>query len=202
MRKWFTADFHLGSEKVLRAYDRPFGDAQLMTQHFIDRCNELAPDSSDLIYHVGDLYCYKRDGEFSGLEIPWEQVKPEFKATFLPLSGNHDENNGVRTVAQSMRMVLGGRFNCVLCHFPSYDYRAANVLIPGDINICGHVHTQWKTGDGRYFIDKDRKVLNVNVGVDVWGYEPVSETTLVNYITHVMAELQRKRLSGLVSPGI
>lgn len=201
MQKWFTADFHLGSEKVLQAFHRPFSDANHMNEHLIACCNVLAPNVDDLIYHIGDLYCYKKDGEFDGLDIPWDKKKLDFRAMFLPLKGNHDENNGVKTVASSMRMVLGGRFNCVLCHFPSYDSRASASLIPGDINICGHAHTSWKeqTGDGRYYIDKERKVLNINVGVDVWGYKPISEATLVNYITHTMASLQKRKMDNLVT---
>ena len=201
MQKWFTADFHLGSEKVLQAFHRPFGDAHHMNEHLIACCNVLAPSVDDIIYHIGDLYCYKKDGEFDGMDLPWDKVKNSFRATFLPLKGNHDENNGVRTVANSMRMVLGGRFNCVLCHFPSYDSRACASLIPGDINICGHAHVSWKeqTGDGRYYIDKERKVLNINVGVDVWGYKPISEVTLVNYITHTMANLQKRKMDSLVT---
>lgn len=201
MQKWFTADFHLGSEKVLQAFHRPFGDAHHMNEHLIACCNVLAPSVDDIIYHIGDLYCYKKDGEFDGMDLPWDKVKNGFRATFLPLKGNHDENNGVKTVASSMRMVLGGRFNCVLCHFPSYDSRASASLIPGDINICGHAHVSWKeqTGDGRYYIDKERKVLNINVGVDVWGYKPISEVTLVNYITHTMANLQKRKMDSLVT---
>ena len=169
-----------------------------MTDHIVACCNVLAPGEDDIIYHIGDLYCYKKDGEFDGMDIPWDTMKNDFRATLLPLRGNHDENNGVKPVADSMRMVLGGRFNCVLCHYPSYDSRSEASLIPGDINICGHAHNAWE-GDGRYFIDKEHKILNINVGVDVWGYKPISEVTLVNYITHTMAALQRKRMTGLVS---
>ena len=54
----------------------------------------------------------------------------------------------------------------------------------GDINICGHCHELW---DGeKYFVDKENKVLNVNVCTDLWDYQPVSEVTLVNYIKQIL----------------
>jgi calcineurin-like phosphoesterase family protein len=43
------------------------------------------------------------------------------------------------------------------------------------------VHGAWK-----YFIDFDNKVLNINVGVDVWKYNPVSEDELIAYIDSIM----------------
>ena len=89
-------------------------------------------------------------------------------------------------------MILGNRFHCVLCHYPSYDERSDEFLTPGDINICGHAHTMWSGSGGRYFIDKKKRILNINVGVDVWGYKPISEITLVNYITKIMVENTRK----------
>jgi len=190
MKRFFTADFHLGSEKVLIAYNRPFVDIDDMTRKIISNCNDVATED-DFIYHIGDLYCFRKDGQYAGMEIPWGKIKNRFLATVLPLSGNHDENNGVKTIGSSIRLLLGGRFHCVLCHYPSYDERSRPFLSEGDVNICGHAHTFWSSPGGRYYIDKERKILNINVGVDVWGYKPVSEVTLTNYITHIMATVRK-----------
>lgn len=170
----------------MSAYKRPFKDVKSMDATILAKCNQRASED-DIIYHVGDLYCYKKDGNYGGLSVPWSETSKGFNAVILPIEGNHDKNNGVKCVAQSMRLVLGGHFNCVLCHYPSYDPRSRIHLSPGDINICGHVHNLWDTK--KYFIDKQNKVLNINVGVDVWGFAPISEAELSNYIAHLMNQL-------------
>ena len=194
MKRFFTADFHLGSERVLQTSSRPFSTVEEMDNALIDACNSICSEE-DVLYHIGDLFCFGSDGDFTGSQIRWPEVKKRFVPDILPLSGNHDENNGVKTIASSLRLTLGRRFKCVLCHYPSYDPRSSESLIPGDINICGHVHSFWP--HKRFFIDKTRKILNINVGVDVWDYKPISEVTLVNYITHLMAELSREHKSNL-----
>ena len=189
MTRYFTSDLHLGSERVLYTSDRPFLNVDDMTDELIKNCNSVASEPDDLLYHIGDLYCFKKDGDFKGIDVPWSETRKKFTAMVLPLAGNHDENNTVKPIAYSMRMILGGRFNCVLCHYPSYHPKATQSLRPGDINVCGHVHAFWPSSDKRCFIDKLRKVININVGVDVWNYKPVSEVQLVNYITHLMATM-------------
>ena len=185
MRRYFTSDLHLGSSKVLEACNRPFLDNVEMTDKLIANCNEIANSSDDIIYHMGDLYCLKDDNGSPGMLTPWRETKRRFLANVVNIEGNHDPNNGVKSMATSMRLVLGKAFNVVLCHYPSTDPRSRLHLKPGDINICGHNHTSW---DGeKFLVDKRNKVLNINVCTDLWDYQPVSEVTLVNFIKQILS---------------
>lgn len=184
MRRYFTADLHLGSSRVLEAYHRPFIDNIDMTDRLIRNCNEVARSPDDVVYHVGDLYCLKDDNGRPGLMLPWRETRRRFTADVVNIEGNHDPNNGVRSMAVSMRLRLGKVFNVVLCHYPSTDPRSRRHLRPGDINICGHRHTPWN-GE-KYLVDRENEVLNINVGCDLWDYQPVSEVTLVNFIKQIL----------------
>lgn len=186
MRRYFTSDLHLGSTKVLEMCKRPFSDNIEMTDSLIRNCNEIAKEKDDIIYHIGDLYCLKDDNGHAGMLLPWRETKRRFTAEVINIQGNHDPNNGVKSFALSARLVIGKVFNVVLCHYPSTDPRSRLHLKPGDINICGHQHTLWN-GE-KYLIDKENKVLNINVCTDLWDYQPVSEVTLVSYIKQIMSQ--------------
>lgn len=163
---------------------RPYLDNIEMTDKLINNCNEVANGDDDILYHIGDLYCLKDDNGRPGMLLPWRETQKRFKAKVVNIEGNHDTNNGVKSMATSMRMVLGKVFNVVLCHYPSTDPRSKVHLKPGDINICGHKHSLW---DGeKYLVDKVNKVLNINVCTDLWDYQPVSEVTLVNFIKGIL----------------
>lgn len=187
MRRYFTSDLHLGSSKVLEVYKRPFFNNIEMTDTLINNCNEVAKDKDDIIYHIGDLYCLKDDNGHPGMLLPWRETKKRFVAEVVNIQGNHDDNNGVKSIASSMRLTIGKVFNVVLCHYPSYDARSRQHLKPGDINICGHLHSLFPNGE-KYFVDKDNKVLNLNVCADLWDYQPVSEVTLVNFLKQILSQ--------------
>lgn len=96
----------------------------------------------------------------------------------MNLKGNHDISNRVKSLAISMRTALGKRYpNVSVSHYPSYDVHAKGHWLNGDIHLCGHVHSKWK-----HCLDLTGNVLNINVGVDVWGYRIVSEEKLIEYI--------------------
>ena len=186
MRRYFTSDLHLGSAKVLELCKRPFLDNIEMTDKLIKNCNEVASSPDDILYHIGDLYCLKDDEGRPGMMLPWRETQKRFIANVVNIQGNHDPNNGVKSIASSMRMTIGKHFNVVLCHYPSTDPRSRIHLKPGDINICGHQHCLWDNGE-RHFVDKVNKVLNINVCTDLWDYQPVSEVTLANYIVKILS---------------
>ena len=51
--------------------------------------------------------------------------------------------------------------------------------------LCGHVHSKWK-----HCLDVTSNVLNINVGVDVWKYNIVSEDALVRYVDSILTTLR------------
>jgi calcineurin-like phosphoesterase family protein len=69
-------------------------------------------------------------------------------------------------------MHFGGKDVFVQHHPPEYK-------VMSDCAICGHVHNKWK-----------HKIINddfivINVGVDVWNYEPVSVKSLLKYYSKI-----------------
>jgi calcineurin-like phosphoesterase family protein len=92
----------------------------------------------------------------------------------------------------------------VLSHFPyegdsTYDerykeYRPINIGFP---LLHGHVHDAWKVKVGT---QHDPFALQINVGVDVWGYTPVSAHALSLIID---AHVNRQEFAPwMVNPGI
>ena len=155
---------------------------ELVPKDHLLRKIEKVMDYDWLYKRLEPYYCH--DNGRPGMLLPWRDTKKRFTAQVVSIEGNHDPNNGVKSVAESMRLVLGRIFHVVLCHYPSTDPRSRLHLKPGDINICGHCHELWN-GE-RYMVDKHNKVLNINVCTDLWDYQPVSEVTLVNFIKQIL----------------
>jgi calcineurin-like phosphoesterase family protein len=182
-KKFYTADWHLGSHHVLEAFNRPFSSIERMNKSIISTCNNMAPSKSDIVIHVGDFACFKKDRGKIGLSENPNKILQNISSTFFNIEGNHDTNNKVRSVGNYLRTTLGPFVDVSVSHYPSNDERAKGTFLPGDIHLCGHVHNKWK-----YFIDKENQVLNINVGIDVWGYRPVSEDKLIDFIKKLMKE--------------
>ena len=100
---------------------------------------------------------------------------------FINLKGNHDINNKVKSIGNVLRTKIGRHTAVSISHYPSYDKHAEGTFNEGDIHICGHVHRRWK-----HCLDMTHKVLNINVGVDVWNYTIVTEDELIEYIDKVL----------------
>ena len=194
-KRFFTADFHLGMSEVIKYENRPFETVEQMNDAFMRSC-EVDACEDDTIIHVGDLYSFRRDRGQESMRLKPHEYLRRIKATFVNVRGNHDVNNKVKSVCDSMRTFLGRRYRSVsVSHYPTYDRRCAGHFEEGQIHLCGHVHSGW-----RHCIDIDRKCLNVNVGVDVWGYRIVPEEELIIYLDRLFRtrpdNLYRCRMAG------
>lgn len=139
-----------------------------MHKWLIARWNERVK-VEDTVYIIGDSYFHI--GEKKGLQYYLDQLN----GNKVVLSGNHDERNKAKTIIHSCVIELGG-FNMYLTHRPE----------DADLNYCvnlvGHVHKKWKV------MDVEGSTL-VNVGVDVWNYQPVS----FNEIMALVYEYKRRK---------
>lgn len=175
-RRFFTSDFHLYSKSVLDGYKRPFIDIYDMNGKIFKMCNSIADSADDIIIHCGDL-AEKPQGI-----NPSTLITSNIIATFVNIRGNHDNNNGVKSICSSMRTSLGKVFKDVsISHYPSIDERSIGQWMEGDIHLCGHVHNNW-----RFLIDNEHQVLNINMCLEVWDYKIVSEERLIKYITSII----------------
>lgn len=175
-KKYYTSDWHLGSEIV--ATTRGFKTADNMNTKIVAMSNAIA-NSDDIIISAGDVCQYGKDRNTSGLAInPNIFIKTHIMATFINIEGNHDNNNKIKSIGNVLWTSLGKKYQgVVVCHYPSWDSRCTKKISPGTIILHGHTHSTEK-----YCVDLDTKNLNINIGLDAWNYRLVSEEKLIEFI--------------------
>jgi calcineurin-like phosphoesterase family protein len=177
---WFTSDTHFGHERIIELCNRPFATVESMNAALIDNWNSVVAPT-DTVYHLGDAVM----GSFAENV----QILGRLNGEIHLIPGNHDrvssayhhKNPAARErFAQMYRdqgvfiqpeWVTFGQFE--MCHYPYTDERYPE-LCPVDNGsrlIHGHVHDEWQV-NGR----------QINVGVDVWDYTPVSIETIRSII--------------------
>jgi calcineurin-like phosphoesterase family protein len=193
MTTWYTSDLHFGHERIIELCHRPFSDVDDMNRNLIANWNAVVADT-DTVWILGDLAMGNLDDSLACVA--------QLKGHKLLVPGNHDrvwagykskparilmdraryERAGLRIMPSEIQRWIRGTKDgasytapTVLCHFPqrgdSHEedryagYRPRRE--PGEVVLCGHVHNSWKTFGPQ-----------INVGVDVWDYAPVSEDTL------------------------
>jgi calcineurin-like phosphoesterase family protein len=190
---WYTADPHFGHANIIRYCDRPWPTPEAMDAGLIERWNDrVSPE--DTVWVLGDVSLTpKALGPVRALN-----------GAKILVAGNHDACwTGHRRRARAERTIplyldagfaqvhasgivrthqIGGH-DVTLAHLPyagdhtDHDrYVAHRPTDEGLPLICGHVHGAWQV-QGR----------QINVGVDVWGYAPVHEDTLVDLLDHLPA---------------
>lgn len=187
MRRWFTADLHLGHANIIRYCQRPFADAATMNAELIRRWNETV-DDADEVWVLGDVAL--------GTIAETLPLVSELAGRKVLVPGNHDRcwaGHGPKSAEWVPRYHEAG-FDAILqgvvpldflqdgvghparaCHFPiegdSQDEDRFDAFRPTPAPgwlLHGHVHTRWRrNGD------------QLNVGCDVWDYRPVAEGLVV-----------------------
>lgn len=187
-RRLWTADWHLGSSilldrKVMGEAARPFKDVDAMKDAVLKSARELVGDD-DILIHVGDFASYGIDRGYQGLREKPSEIVAKLPGQFINLRGNHDINNGVFCIGNSLNFGLSKRYPYVSAsHYPSYDKRARGTFTDGTVHLCGHVHKKWK-----HCLDLTHSVLNINVGVDVWNFKVITEEEIVNYLNFLFSK--------------
>lgn len=177
MHRYLTADFHLGMTEALVFDKMPFKSIEKHDAALIRSCRERAKEG-DIIYHLGDLASFKLDRGSKGLDVKPQELLKDISATFINIRGNHDLNNKVKSICDSMHMFLSKRYPSVsLSHYPTYDRRCDASCLTAPIHLCGHVHGSWK-----HCLDIDHRILNVNMGCIVWNWRIVSDDELIVYL--------------------
>ena len=181
--RFFTADLHLGHANIIGFCDRPFASVEAMDAALLAGWTDTVGDD-DEIWVLGDL-AMGRIAE----TLPPVAALPGRKHL---VPGNHDRcwrgNRRVRPQDEQMYVDVGFEIHpgsvefqleehsVVASHFPiAGDSRAEDRFVDhrpdapaGGWLLHGHVHEKWQI-NGR----------QINVGVDVWGFRPVSETMLL-----------------------
>lgn len=202
---YFTADLHLGHKNILAYCKRPWATIEEHDEAILQNWRDTVSDD-DLVYVLGDvtLGSIKKYAERLR-DLPGEKRL---------IAGNHDAvldhlTAGIIGVLHAAGFSHAAMYDeienanfigwdcnesVVLSHFPSEGesnperadrFAAMRPIDDGRIILCGHVHDQWR-----------RKGMNINVGVDVRDYRPVSATTL--WLDVQAARLERRKTNGIV----
>jgi len=179
MNYWVTSDLHLGHANIIKYCNRPFGSLEEMNEKIIKRWNErIKPD--DTVYHLGD-FCFKSAiDKGNGMPIkPMDWLK-QLNGNIMLIKGNHEGNNGIKTNIQSIKIKYA-KYIINMCHRPQ------DISYNCDFNLVGHVHDKWKSNVTELPQKDYRKIVSINVGVDVWHFYPISLNEIVRYYERIIA---------------
>lgn len=177
MKKWFTADWHLGDHRIGISGNpnllfRPFKSVNEQNYAIVDGFINSEFGDGDELWHLGDvLYDANEHLLLSPLKVRFPNSK------FNLVIGNYDEDklevlrkyfdNIVESAVIHVGETVKGVF---LNHYPSKCKTELwdNERQRFDFAITGHIHGLWKV---------QRNMINV--GVDAWHFKPVSEDEIL-----------------------
>ena len=161
MAVFFTSDTHFGHGGALGLYRRPFASVAAMNKALVERWNEtVGPD--DEAWHLGDFAI----GQEAAVVA---ELLGQLRGRKHLVAGNNDppattEQSGWASVQAYAEMTLDGVF-VVLCHYPFRSWRG---MMKGSLDLHGHCHGRLKP-----------QPRQVDVGVDVWDFRPVTLTGIL-----------------------
>ena len=164
MALFFTADTHFGDHRTINIHRRPFLSAAEMDDALITRWNEVV-GPEDEVWHLGD-FCRKESdapallNKLNGRKHLVRGNKDAWTLGDLP---GWESAQGYKETTVGDRMI-------VLCHYP---FRSWNKQHKGSINLHGHSHGRMKP-----------LVRQLDVGVDVWDFQPVEAGTILSRLGH------------------
>lgn len=191
MTIWFTSDTHFGHKNIITYCNRPFDSVDEMNEVMVDRWNDtVSPD--DQVFHLGDVAMGKIDQSIHHVS--------RLNGYKYLIPGNHDRcwagnrkrkakdydlytDVGFQLLSEHEWLAIGKSSESLgrmvgLNHMPyegdSHDADRFTDWRPPDRGgwlIHGHVHDKWKVNDRQ-----------LNVGVDVWDFRPVSEAQVLEII--------------------
>lgn len=194
MARFWTSDLHLGHANIIGFCDRPWADVDAMNEALIERWNAVV-GPRDLVVILGDLVlgrladtlplCRRLNGRKALVpgnhDRPWEHYHKRSLAHAQDWARRYYTDGDVTVVShgRAVDVWLGqDKLPARACHFPySSDARHGDRFAEyrptddGGWLLHGHVHDAWTV--------RDRQI---NVGVDVWNYEPVPEDWLLAII--------------------
>lgn len=194
--RWFTSDLHIGHANVITYAGRPFPDVGLMNAALVTLWNTVvAPD--DEVWVLGDLAMGRIDESLphaarlvgrkhlvlGNHDRPFSDLKrrDDWTERYLTDGGFSELHHG------EVDLELANGTKVRMCHFPYQgdsgdrdryvDQRPAD---DGRWLLHGHVHEKWR-----------QRGRMINVGIDAWAGQPVSEDQLTELIEAGETDLDR-----------
>jgi calcineurin-like phosphoesterase family protein len=181
---WFTSDTHFGHQRIIELAGRPFDSVAEMNETMIMNWNAVVGEA-DTVFHLGDAVM--------GTFAENVQILGQLNGVIVLIPGNHDRVSSAYHAKPAARdrfaqmyldqgVILGQESGesvylyghwFDICHYPFTDERYPELcpIDSGQWLIHGHVHEEWQI-NGR----------QINVGVDVWDFTPVSANTILDII--------------------
>ena len=156
MAIFFTSDTHFGHGGALGLYRRPFASVSAMNEALVERWNETV-GPGDVVWHLGDFAIRQRP------EVV-EELLARLNGRKHLVDGNNDppatrKLDGWESEQPYAEIAVDG-ISLVLCHYPFRSWRGMG---KGWVNLHGHSHGRLKPQPRQF-----------DVGVDVWGFRPVT----------------------------
>jgi calcineurin-like phosphoesterase family protein len=198
MTRFFISDTHFGHKNIIKYSNRPFRDVEHMDEMLVKNWNDRV-GPTDVVYHLGDVAM--------GASERWDNILKRLSGYKILVTGNHDRifagekprqrekwdekyHEWFDEVVDNYRgLWLDDGTIVDLSHFPydgdSHDGdRYTDFRLPDTGRTLIHGHTHAEGIDGRVSRSK-RGTLQIHVGVDSWGYRPVSEDEVIDLIASV-----------------
>lgn len=175
---YFTSDLHFGHKNVIDYCNRPFDSVEQMNEEIIANFNaHVKPE--DITYFIGDIFfCKKAEAK---------SILSRMNGTKILIRGNHDFKTSVMyeigfSAVMEFAQIRLGQTYINLSHYP-YKRSIWNHYwkILFDKKYRSKLHFKRLMDDGNFLIHghtHDMKKVNgrmIHVGVDAWGYRPVSQ---------------------------
>lgn len=157
MANFYTADPHFNHSAILRLAGRPFTSTTKMDNAILAKLLAVVQPDDDL-WVLGDV-AFATPDQQDYIRHLFDRI-PGRKHL---VKGNHDPewvcNFGWASVNDICEVNDADQW-LVLCHYPMLTWHRAR---RGALQVFGHVHKGWRGSRN-----------SVNVGVDVWNFEPVT----------------------------
>lgn len=196
MKRYWSADIHFGHANILKYCNRPSlrktdldekGDwvSSEVAVAAADRADKFNINNfngrikpEDQVIHVGDFINYGLVKGVMGLKNKPSHYLDQLNGTWTLVEGNHDKNNGVKPQARHLITEISHK-RVFVTHYPTDSDIHDPTLIDYvhrhcDFAIVGHVHEKW----GHQWVTvrgKKDPFLNINVGVDMHRFYPISD---------------------------
>lgn len=127
--------------------------------------------NTDTVIHVGD-FCWHDS---------FELYRHKLRGNIIFIAGNHEDLDDNYPYIERLYMYIQGK-HIHLVHNPeNYDL--------GVLNLTAHVHQAWVYNRFKLY---NSIVECINVGVDRWGFQPISFDQIINFHKLMINKLGNK----------
>lgn len=176
---FFTSDWHLGHNKILKLKNRPYKSIEEMDQSIIEKHNKLV-EPQDIVYFLGD---------FAMKKTIFLKYIDQINGKIVFILGNHDYKyvSAVREKLEEVYRMKAIRIEgqtIVLSHYPMYfHYRSHH----NAWQLYGHLH---------HDVSDIVQGKKMNVNFDVCGFKTLSLEDVKQYMRKRSDNIDFKKHNG------